>query len=252
MATRRSITSFKCLTFDCYGTLVDWEQGIYSALAPIYSQLPESHNLRSNRIGLLKEFTRHEGLVQRAHPDYLYQTVLATAFGNLAAELGVSVSEDEKRAFGGGVGDWPVYPDTVEALQRLKRHFKLVILSNVDRDSFGRTLATRLTGVDFDAIYTAEEIGSYKPDLNNFHYLIDHCRTDLGFAKEDIIHTAQSLHHDHVPATQIGLAGAFIDREGLVMGGYLTEYKDKTSFSWHYKTMGEMADAVDAEAAKSA
>ncbi|KAM4055179.1 haloacid dehalogenase-like hydrolase [Hirsutella rhossiliensis] len=250
MTASRPMTAFSCLTFDCYGTLVDWEGGIYKALLPLTRRLPASHPLHGNRSETLKAFTRLEGEVQRARPEALYSSVLADTYGLLAAEVGVEASEDEKAKFGAGVGDWPVFPDTLEALQRLRKHFKLVILSNVDRASFERTLARQLTGIDFDAIYTAQEIGSYKPDRRNFEYLIDRCEKDLGVGKDAILHTAQSLSHDHVPAKQVGLASAWIER-GVeiesVMGGGLDEYRDRVDFSWRYRSMGEMADAVDAD-----
>ncbi|KAL6787661.1 HAD-like domain-containing protein [Trichoderma sp. SZMC 28012] len=254
MATTRPITSFKALTFDCYGTLVDWESGIYNNLQPLNQQLADSHPLKNNRLGLLKALVRHEGLVQTANPTYLYHAVLAAAYGNLAAELGVSADEEAKSKFGFGVGDWTIYPDTLEALKRLHKHYKLVILSNVDLDSFKRTLEKQFQGFPFDAIYTAQEIGSYKPDLNNFRYLIEHCDKDLGVEKENILHTAQSLHHDHVPAAQIGLTSVWIERGEeveSVMGGDPEAYADKVSYSWKFTNMKEMADAVDA-AAKNA
>lgn len=254
MAPTRPITSFKALTFDCYGTLVDWESGIYNNLQPLTQQLADSNPLKNDRLGLLRALVRHEGLVQAANPTYLYRDVLAAAYGNLATELGVSADEDAKSKFGLGVGDWTIYPDTLDALERLHKHFKLVILSNVDLDSFKRTLEKQFKGFPFDAIYTAQEIGSYKPDLNNFRYLIEHCDADLGVKKEDILHTAQSLHHDHVPAKQIGLASAWIERGEeveSVMGGDPEAYADKVSYSWKFVNMREMADAVEA-AAKSA
>ncbi|KFA49940.1 hypothetical protein S40293_01215 [Stachybotrys chartarum IBT 40293] len=251
MLTERPLTSFKCLTFDCFGTLIDWESGIYKALQPLIQQLPDSHPLRNDRLATLKAFIRHEGDAQTANPADLYKSILATAYGNLAKELGVQASEEDKTVFGGGVGDWSAFPDTIEALQRLHKHFKLVILSNVDRASFARTLTDQLPGVDFDAIYTAQDIGSYKPDLRNFHYLMEHVEKDLGVKKDDIIHTAQSLHHDHTPAHQVGLVSAWIERGQeveSVMGGDPTEYEGKVSYTWRFKDMAGMADAADAEA----
>ncbi|KAF4512765.1 hypothetical protein G6O67_000107 [Ophiocordyceps sinensis] len=247
----KPITAFSCLTFDCYGTLVDWEQGIYKALQPLTRQLPASHPLHGNRPATLRAFIRLEGDVQRARPEALYSAVLADAYGRLAAEAGASASEAEKTHFGAGVGDWPVFPDTVEALGRLRRHFKLVVLSNVDRASFRRTLARQLAGVDFDAVYTAQDIGSYKPDPRNFEYLVAACQRDLGVERDAIVHTAQSLSHDLVPAKQAGLASAWIERGGdveSVMGGDLDECRDRVDFSWRFQSMGEMADAVDAAA----
>lgn len=255
MTTTRSIDSFKALTFDCYGTLVDWESGIYNNLQPLNQQLDDSHPLKDDRLGLLRAIVRHEGLVQTANPTYLYHKVLAEAYGNLAAELGVRADEDAKAEFGYSVGRWPIYPDTLDALKRLHKHFELVIISNVDLDSFKRTLEKQFLGFPFDAVYTAQEIGSYKPDLRNFRYLIEHCDKDLGVKKEDILHTAQSLHHDHVPAKQVGLVSAWIERGEeveSVMGGDPKEYEERVAYSWKFKNMKEMADAVDAAAAKSA
>ncbi|PNY24616.1 Uncharacterized protein TCAP_05447 [Tolypocladium capitatum] len=249
MTAARPTTSFACLSFDCFGTLVDWESGIYEALSPLRRNLPASHPLHNDRPATLRAFARLEGEAQRSRPNAPYRSVLAETYGNLAAELGAEASEEDAAEFGAGVGDWPVYPDTIDALRRLHRHFKLVILSNVDRGSFERTLARQLTGISFDAIYTAQDVGTYKPNLRNFEYLVERCATDLGVKKEDIIHTAQSLHHDHVPAMQMGLASAWIERRGeveSVMGGDPKAYEGRVSYSWHYRSMGEMADAVDA------
>ena len=112
---------------------------------------------------------------------------------------------------------WPAFPDTVDALRILKRHYKLVILSNVHRDGFAAS--NRKLGVDFDAIYTAEDVGSYKPSNANFEYLFAHLESDLGMNRADVLHTAQSLHHDHTPAKRFGLANAWIDRQRLSEGG---------------------------------
>ncbi|KAK2067801.1 hypothetical protein P8C59_001508 [Phyllachora maydis] len=251
MPSSRPLTSFSCLTFDCYGTLVDWEGGIFTSLAPLLDQLSNSHPLRGDRPAILQAFVRHEQAAQAADPKALYSRILATAYDRLAAELGLPPpSEGEKAAFGTAVRDWPAFPDTVPALHRLQKHYKLVILSNVDRESCSRTLATPLAGVEFDAIYTAEDIGSYKPDLRNFDYLVAHCEQELGVKKDEILHTAQSLLHDHVPAKKKGLVSAWIERgagEAIpnVMGGKLEDFRTKVDVTWHFKTLGEMADAVD-------
>ncbi|KAH7324587.1 Haloacid dehalogenase-like hydrolase-domain-containing protein [Stachybotrys elegans] len=253
MLTDRPINSFRCLTFDCYGTLVDWESGIYHALQPLIQQLPTSHPLREDRLATLRAFVKHEGIVQTARPKDLYSSVLAAAYGGLAEELGLQASEEAKTAFGASVGDWPAFPDTVEALKRLKKHYKLVILSNVDINSFSGTLSRQLTGVEFDAIYTAQDIGSYKPSLNNFHYLIEHVEKDLGVEKKDILHTAQSLHHDHVPAHQVDLVSAWIERGDeveSVMGGDPKDFEGRVSYTWHFRDMVSMADIVDAAASQ--
>lgn len=249
MLTERPITSFKCLTFDCFATLIDWEEGIFNALASLRRQLPGR-----DRQTVLKSFIKHEDQVMEEHPKELYKSVLSMVYGRMATEFRVPASEQDKIKFGDSVGDWPAFSDTLDALTRLHKHYKLVILSNVDLVSFKRTLTDQMPGIEFDAIYTAQEIGSYKPDLNNFEFMISHLDSDHDVKKEDIIHTAQSLFHDHVPAKQIGLVSAWIERGEKgesAFGGKATDFGDKVAYTWQFKTMGAMADAVDAEAAKS-
>ncbi|RYO98790.1 hypothetical protein DL764_006996 [Monosporascus ibericus] len=249
MSVSRPITSYSCLAFDCFGTLINWETALYRQLLPLIRRLPTSHPLYNDRSATLKALLKHEGRILVSRPTELYNKVLADAYGDLAAELGLEASDAEKTQFGASIGDWAAFSDTLDALQRLKKHFKLVILSNVDRESFQGTLRGPLGGVVFDAVYTAQDIGSYKPDLRNFQYLIDHCREDLGVEKESIIHTAYSLYHDLVPAKEIGLASAYIERSGeidTVMGGKLRDFEGKVNFDWHFMTLGDMADAVDA------
>jgi 2-haloacid dehalogenase len=129
--------------------------------------------------------------------------------GRLARSWGVAEPSGEAVRFGASIGDWPAFPDTVDALRVLKQHYRLVILSNVDRHSFRQSNA-RL-GVEFDAIHTAQDIGSYKPDPRNFAYLIEHVAVN-GVRRGQILHVAQSLFHDHAPANAAGLASAWIDR----------------------------------------
>lgn len=250
MAPQRPLTDYKALTFDCFGTLVDWESGIYNMLQPIVRQLPAAHPHHEDRVGFLKLFIKNEGVVQRANPTALYPDVLAMTYKAIAREVGVEPAESDAVAFGGAVGDWPVFKDTQEALKRLQRHFKLVILSNVDKASFGRALTNQLPEITFDAIYTAQEIGSYKPDPRNFQFLVDRCEKDLGVPKDGIVHTAYALPHDLVPAHDAGLASCWIERgvefPAVCGGGENPEqFKDTTSYAWQFKTMGDMADYVD-------
>ena len=161
----------------------------------------------------------------------------------------METSEALDDAFGESVPLWPAFPDTADALRVLKRHYKLVILSNVHREGFAAS--NRKLGVDFDAIYTAEDIGSYKPADANFEYLLAHVDSDLGMNKADILHTAQSLHHDHTPAKRFGLANAWIDRQRLSEGGSwgaTEEVEDMPGLDFKFFSMGEMAQAVRAEA----
>ena len=147
------------------------------------------------------------------------------------------------------MGNWPAFPDTADALRRLKRQFKLVILSNIDNASFAE--ANKKLGVSFDAIYTAQDVGSYKPNQRNFDYMLAHLKADLGLEKEDILHTAQSLFHDHVQAKANGLANVWIDRQRLSEGGHwgaTREVAQRPQTDWIFYSMMEMAEACDAEA----
>lgn len=158
---------------------------------------------------MLEAFARHETRLETANPTMRYRELLALAHDALAGDWGVAMSAAERQRFGGSVDDWPAFEGTEAALRYLQRHYRLVVLSNVDRESF-RASNGRL-GVAFDAIYTAEDVGSYKPDPRNFSYLIKHLAA-MGIGKSRILHTAQSLFHDHAPANNVGLASAWIDR----------------------------------------
>ncbi len=200
-----NIGDFKVLSFDCYGTLIDWESGILTALRP----LAHRAGITLDGEAILAQFAAIESEQQAATPDMRYAELLAFVHERLAWSWGAPNDAAENERFGSSVGDWPAFPDTVAALEALHERFHLVILSNVDRLSF-RATKPRL-GVSFDAIYTAQDIGSYKPDPRNFIWLIDRLAED-GFQKSDILHVAQSLYHDHAPANAIGLASAWIDR----------------------------------------
>jgi 2-haloacid dehalogenase len=199
------LTDFKVLTFDCYGTLIDWEIGMLEALALLVKRVqpPPSNDQ------VLAAHGRHEHFQELWTPTRRYSDLLATVWKRLAEEWGVPASLEEALAYGQSIGSWPAFSDTVEALAYLKRHYRLVVLSNVDNASFAKSNA-RLQ-VAFDAIYTAEDIGSYKPAPRNFEYMLEKLKT-LGLEKKDVLHTAQSLFHDHGPAKAIGLSSCWIDR----------------------------------------
>lgn len=247
-----SLTGYRALSFDVYATLIDWESGIYNALTSLNEHLEDGRPAKNNRRTLLTLFTQHEGRIQRANPTMKYTTLLGETYAAIASDLGVSLGDagqiaKAKAAFGASVGDWPAFPDTVDALQRLAKHYKLIVLSNVDMDAFSQTLAKGLKGVHFDAIYTAEDIGSYKPDPRNFEYLVQHTQQSFGISRSEILHTAQALFHDHCPAKKARLASAWIIRRGdeSVIGGTEEQYKDEIDLSFRFATMGEMADAAD-------
>ena len=199
------LTDFKVLTFDCYGTLIDWESGMIEALKPLTSKV--SRALTRNEI--LETHARHESSQQVQTPTKLYRELLPIVYRRLAEEWGVSVGWSDCVAYGRSVKTWPAFTDSAAALQYLKRHYKLVILSNVDNESFSGS--NEKLQVDFDAIYTAEDIGSYKPSSRNFEYMLAKLKT-LGIEKHQILHTAESMFHDHGPANTHGLASCWIFR----------------------------------------
>lgn len=199
------LTDFKVLSFDCYGTLIDWETGLWNSLQPLLGPARIGREAALETFGLMEPEQEHET------PTLPYRDILARVHAKLAARWNLKSTDAMDRAFGLSVGQWPPFPDTVEALAYLKRHYKLVILSNVDRQNFAAT--NQRLGVAFDAICTAEDIGSYKPDPRNFAYLLDAVRK-LGLGKRDLLHTAQSLYHDHAPAERAGIARCWINRRG--------------------------------------
>ncbi len=236
------LADFKVLTFDCYGTLIDWESGLYSALQPLLRVARFS----AARAEVLAQFAQHEAAQQAATPAMLYPQLLAEVHRRLARQWLVSVPDAAHQMFGDSVAQWPAFPDSAEALQYLKRHYRLVILSNVDRASFAAS--NRRLGVEFDAICTAQDIGSYKPDPRNFRYLVE-AVARLGHGRGDILHTAQSLYHDHAPAQAAGLRSAWIDRRHEQRGwGATVPPVGTPDYDFRFNSLIEMARAHAAEA----
>jgi 2-haloacid dehalogenase len=233
-----TLAAFRVLTFDCYGTLIDWESGILTALRPLVRRA----GLTLDGESILTEFAAKEAAQQAATPAMPYAPLLSLVHSRLAQDWGVVVEVSESERFGASIGDWPPFPDTVEALRVLQQHYRLVILSNVDRVSF-RATAQRL-GVTFDAIYTAQDIGSYKPDPRNFTYLIERLAED-GFQKSEILHVAQSLFHDHAPANAIGLASAWIDRRlGATGWGATSPPPQGVRYDFCFTSLDELVAAL--------
>ncbi len=221
--------------------MIDWESGIWGAL----QFLLDSNDTKVDRAEALEVFGRSESQHEQESPSLLYPAILQRVHRDLAEHFGLRTTDDLDTAFGASVGDWPAFPDSHDALSFLKTRYRLVILSNIDRDSFAAS--NRRLGVDFDAVYTAEDIGSYNPNSANFDYLLDHLDTDLGMQGSDVLHTAQSMYHDHVPAAAIGLSTAWIDRQRLSEGGAwgaTAEVGERPATDFVYFTLGEMADAV--------
>ena len=231
------LTDFKALTFDCYGTLIDWETGMVEALKPLVAKVGRE----LSRNDILEAHARHESSQQIQTPAKAYRELLPIVYKRLAEEWGVAVTWAECLAYGQSVKQWPAFPDSAGALQYLKKHYKLVILSNVDNESFAAS--NERLQVEFDAIYTAEDCGSYKPSDRNFDYMIAKLET-LGIGKHEILHTAESMFHDHGPANRHGLASCWIyrryDQEGF---GATMDPGKMPKYDFRFNSMADLAKA---------
>lgn len=229
---------FRALSFDCYGTLIDWERGITQALRP----WARRQGLKVSDSTLLKLFSASETAVQSEHPAMRYPDVLGEVLRRIGQRLRAGVSPADAAAFGASVGDWPAFPDAADALHRLGSRFALIILSNVDRQSFARS--NRHLGVDFDRIITAEDVGSYKPSPQNFEALLE-AVAELGFTRDQLLHVAESLYHDHEPARNAGIASVWIHRRHAADGyGATPSPLGDTDPGWRFESLATLADAA--------
>jgi len=192
---------FDVLTFDCYGTLIDWESGLLEAFRGILGP----RGVETDDEALLERYAAHEGALE-AGPYLRYREVLAQAADAVCRELGVEATPEELAAFGGSVVDWPAFPDSADALATLKRRFALAVITNCDDDLFAAS--NRRLGVQFDFVITAQQVGAYKPSPRNFAVAFER----LDRPRDRILHVAQSLFHDHVPAKALGLTTVWVNR----------------------------------------
>lgn len=238
----------RLLSFDCYGTLIDWEYGITDTVV----HLAKPYSVHPSEGEILSLFASHETHVQDANPTWTYPVILSETWRRMAQSLGLpsmdsSPEQCERDAhfFASSVPNWPAFPDSHEALIALQSRCKLVILSNVDNASFAGSNA-RL-GVTFDAILTAQDIGSYKPDLNNFRVLLSKADA-LGVPIHQHLHVAQSLFHDHVPAQAVGLKTVWINRYGAKRAAAGTRGATPAAAPvhphWEFPTLREFAEAL--------
>lgn len=236
-----NLSDFSTLTFDCYGTLIDWESGMLAGLQPLTDRLPANLASTLSTDAILEAHGKHEAAQEAQTPSMIYSELLAVVYKRMAEEWGIPASWDECVTYGQSVKDWPAFPDSAEALSYLKEHYKLVILSNVDNRSFAASNAK--LGVEFDAIYTAQDIGSYKPSDRNFEYMLRNLET-LGVAKGEILHTAESLFHDHKPANRHDLTTCWIyrrhDKEGF---GATQNPGEQPRIDFKFTSMAEMVQA---------
>jgi 2-haloacid dehalogenase len=227
-----NFSQFECLTFDCYGTLIDWETGILSALKPIL----EGHHRNLSDEGILEMYAALEVQIESA--DYLpYRLVLQRVTQRLGARLSFPLYEGEATALADSLKNWPPFPDTVQALSRLKSRYQLAIISNTDDDLFADTAKT--LQVPFDHVITAQQVGSYKPSHRNFRRALE----VIGLPKEKVLHCAQSIFHDVVPTKALGIANVWVNRRAERKGGGATKGAMETP-DLTVTSLKELADAA--------
>jgi 2-haloacid dehalogenase len=192
---------FDVLTFDCYGTLIDWESGILTALRGPLS----AHQIEASDEDVLSAFARHEAEIE-AGPYRRYREVLGAVLEAMVGHFGSGASTEERAAFGGSVADWPAFADSAAALAALHERFKLGVITNCDDDLFAASQA-RL-GVEFDWVVTAQQAKRYKPNPRGFEVMFER----VGLPPSRFLHVAQSLYHDHVPAKRLGLSTVWVNR----------------------------------------
>ena len=193
------------LTFDCYGTLIDWEQGILRALTTLLHRA----GIKVRPEDLLRSFVDHEARIE-AQPWRPYREVLREVLTGMAADFDLILLNSEKHLLSESLPHWPPFPDTIQALQQLAKNFRLVIVSNTDDALFAGTQQT--LGIQFDQVITAEQVRSYKPGQAHFKEVLRRLNVPIS----QILHVAQSLYHDHAPAKQLGFQTAWINRPSLL------------------------------------
>ena len=193
---------FEWLSFDCYGTLVDWESGICDSVSNILRR----HGIQSSTLEILAMFSEIEPKVQTGTSFLRYREVLQKVMQSIATELNLAFSADELDSLAESLPNWPIFPDVVDALKTLKERYKLAIISNVDDDLFAST--AKALNVDFDLVVTAQQTQSYKPDLHNFNVALPRMKVD----KQNWLHVAESLYHDISPANQLGIKSVWVNR----------------------------------------
>ncbi|KAH9849940.1 haloalkanoic acid dehalogenase [Lenzites betulinus] len=246
---------YRALVFDCYGTLIDWETGIYDSLRPLF----ERTNKPTDRGTVIDDFSTVERDLQARFPSMRYSDLLAKVYATLDARLqdnptpAGALRDDTPssaaEAFAQSVAAWQPFPDTIPALVALSKRYKLIILSNIDRETIAKTRAVlegppERRAFAFDGVYTAEEVGAYKPAPEMLSFALARLEENYGIKPEEVLMTAQSVFHDIIPAKGRGLDTAWINRAGAVTGlGDVLEGEDTAKYV--FTTLGELANAVE-------
>lgn len=222
------LSSYRALSFDIFGTLLDCDKVIHQHLLPLIKHLPVTDPLcapyppqpssgkdLAQRHPLVSAFDEHENRLTSQHPGMRFEDVLRQSYLGLAKDLGLDVGkgrEAEADTVAGSIGSWSAFPDTIAALHTLQKRYKLVPLSNVSRTGINAVLNGPLADVKFDQVYIAEDIGSYKPSLKNFEYLLRGIEKEFGFKKEQVLHVAHGVDPDQKPCEEMGIDHVWVKR----------------------------------------
>ena len=204
---------YQWLSFDCYGTLVDWETGISDAVAGVFA----GHGVRRTKDEILALFADAEPKVQTSGEFLDYRRVLRDVLQIMAWEASIRLPAAQADALPDSLPQWPIFPDAPDALKQLQSRYKLAIISNVDDDLFEQS--ERALGVEFDAVITSKQARSYKPDMHNF----DVARERMDVENDGWLHVAESLYHDIGPANRLGIDSVWVSRPGRGGGTRPTE-----------------------------
>ena len=205
------LSDFDAVTFDVYGTLIDWEPSIISFL----SDWAKRNGVRSSSVDLLMAFDRARAQIQEDRPAYLYPDVLRRCFDRICGEYSIVIDSADRERFASEPHQWPAYPDSAGGLQYLQRHAKIGALSNIDNASF--KASCKKLDVKFNVVVTAERIGSYKPDFTHFETGIADLAA-LGIRRDRVLHVGQSLRADITPANKLGLTCVWVNRPERLLG----------------------------------
>lgn len=228
------LSSIRLITFDCYGTLIDWETGMLNSLRlllPNIAEIPDEQ--------LLTMYGEIEARIESG-PYLVYRAVLSRAIEEMAATLGKPIAPGDAQRFSESLKQWKPFPDTIEALQRLAKRYKLAVISNVDDDLFAATQT--LLQVSFDFVVTAQQVRSYKPSLNNFGEAVKRALR-LDVKPDQILHAAQSLYHDIAPANSLGLKNVWVNRRHGKPGTGAT-VGSSTAPMMEVRSVAELADLL--------
>jgi len=232
-----SFASIRLITFDCYGTLIDWENGMLASLRPMFSR----DGPRPSDAQLLEQYGEIEAAIEAG--QYLpYRQVLSLTVQEMGRRTAMSVSEEQGAAFAESLTQWKPFPDTVATLQSLEKKFRLGIISNVDDDLFAET--RKKLDVEFDFVVTAQQVQSYKPSQRNFEEALRRG----GVSQEQMLHAGQSLYHDIAPANALGISNVWVNRPSARPGSGAAKPGVATP-TYEVRSLAELAALVGSASA---